>query len=101
MQSTSRRKSSGCVLTMCVKQRPREREEPWAQRDGSLPIGAVSPNRIVLPLAWPVVRRPATAERASDRYSAALCNVPPAEYCGLSQDLRFGSFQIDHSLTCG
>ncbi len=86
---------------MCSLQRWRDLAEPWLHSVGSLPIGAVSPSRIVLPLAWPVVRSPAMAERASERYSAALCNVPPAEYCGLSQAFRFGSFQIDQSLTCG
>ena len=101
-QKTPRRNVSGEVLRILLAQRRGTRSERWAlQPDGSSPSGAVSPSQICASRC-PVPRRPAIAEVASARYRLAeRCTAcePTTSYCGLSHERRFGSFQIDHSLT--
>ena len=69
-QNTPRRNVEGDVLVMLFAQRDGARSLRWALHpDGSSPKGAVSPSQIwSVAVVWPVARRPAIADVASERY---------------------------------
>ena len=105
-QNTPRRNVSGEVFLIFFAQLLGARRLRWAlQPDGSSPSGAVSPSQIwSVVVRWPVARSEEIADFASERYSEAerwTATPPTTSYCGLSQEPRFGSFQIDQYLTVG